>query len=388
MPDPVPFHAIFRDDAEQKAILKALEQNSWHGNGPSSKRVEAFLKKWLDAAHVFLTTSCTHALEMAMLVLDIRPGDQVIMPSFTFVSTANAVAMRGATPVFSEIRSSDLTIDPEDVAKKITPSTRAIIPVHYAGVSVDFDALIPLAEENNIAIVEDAAQGVGAYWRGRALGTIGQLGCFSFHDTKNLTCGEGGALLARAGDIAEKAEWIREKGTNRSAFLRGEVDKYTWISPGSSYIPSDLLAALLEAQLEKKDLIHRYRKAVWQTYFDYLSNECDSRWITLPRIPEYAESNYHIFHLLVRKPEVRNPLLKALKQAGIEATFHYVPLHNAPYARNLPGRQPALKRTELLADCIVRLPLYPDLYPRRREIAGRICSVLNHFFEGMTDPES
>ncbi len=381
----IPFNRIFKNHKEQEAAAFALSGDCWHGDGPIGKRVEEQLNSWLGSRYTLLTTSCTHALEMAMMVLEIGPGDEVIMPAFTFVSTANAVRLRGGTPVFAEIRDTDLTMDPEDVARKVTGATRAVIPIHYAGVSADFDGIRKAlasspSKGQKIAIVEDAAQAVGAWWRDRALGTVGDIGCFSFHDTKNITCGEGGAFLTQDDDLAEKAEWVREKGTNRSAFLRGEVDKYTWISPGSSYIPSDVLSSVLEVQLRKKEVILDSRKAVWNSYRERLQEAEDRGWIALPRIPSYARSNYHIFHFLVQRTSDRDPLIDVLRQEGIEATFHYIPLHNAPYARKNLGSDLSLPRTEKLAASLIRLPLYPDLINIRDDIADRVFSVLSQYF--------
>lgn len=380
MHDFIPFNRIFKDEEEQKAVNSVLSADCWHGDGPVSKHVETYLCNWLGSRHVRLTTSCTHALEMAMMVLEIGPGDEVIMPGFTFVSTANAVRMQGGTPVFAEIRPSDLTIDPEDISRKITSATKAVLPVHYAGIPADFDEIRRVIDDHDIAIIEDAAQAVGARWNDRSLGTLGDIGCFSFHDTKNITCGEGGAFLTQDDTLAEKAEWVREKGTNRSAYLRGEVDKYTWISQGSSYILSDLLAAVLEAQLRKKERIHSSRKTVWETYHEHLREAEEHGWIVLPKIPSYARSNYHIFHFLVHDRADRDPLIDALKTAGIGATFHYVPLHNAPYARKFLDRKVSLPRTEQLADSLIRLPLYPDLLDVRNEVAGRVLAVLKDYF--------
>jgi dTDP-4-amino-4,6-dideoxygalactose transaminase len=382
----IPFNRICRGSEELVAVQKVLEEGSWHGDGPVGKRVEDQLCRWLGARHCFLTTSCTHALEMAMIVLDIGPGDEVIMPGFTFVSTANAVFMRGGTPVFAEIRENDVNLDPEDVARRITPATRAVVPVHYAGVSADFNGLFRVLEEANvtgrkIAMVEDAAQALGARWNDQFLGTVGDIGCFSFHDTKNITCGEGGAFVTGDGELARKAERVREKGTNRSAFLRGEVDKYTWVGPGSSYIPSEILSAVLEAQLQKKEAIQQARESVWNTYRRTLEPAEERGWIYLPKIPGYAQPNYHIFHFRVQRVQDRNPLLKSLKNAGIDATFHYVPLHNSPWARSTLGEIPALPRTERVADSLIRLPLWPGLSDRIEEVAERVHKVLIHYFD-------
>ncbi|TVQ70259.1 MAG: dTDP-4-amino-4,6-dideoxygalactose transaminase [Balneolaceae bacterium] len=383
----IPFNRICRGSEELEAVQKVMEEGSWHGDGPVGKRVETLLCQWLGARHCFLTTSCTHALEMAMIVLEIGPGDEVIMPGFTFVSTANAVCMRGGTPVFAEIRDDDLNLDPDDVARRITPATRAVIPVHYAGVSADFDGLHRVIKEQEkgngtkIAIVEDAAQALGARWNDRFLGTVGDIGCFSFHDTKNITCGEGGAFVTGDEELAVRAERVREKGTNRSAFLRGEVDKYTWVGPGSSYIPSEILSAVLEAQLQKKEAIQQARESVWNTYRRVLEPAADRGWIFLPQVPAYARPNYHIFYFRVQRVRDRNPLLKALKNAGIDATFHYVPLHNSPWARSALGDVPALPGTERLADSLIRLPLWPGLSDRIEEVAERVHKVLIRYFD-------
>lgn len=380
MATPIFFNRIFKDEKEQIAVNKVLSGNNWHGDGPAGKRVEEILRQWLSSKYAFLTTSCTHALEMAMMVLDVQPGDEIIMPSFTFVSTANAVYMRGAVPVFAEIQPFDLNIDPADTEKKITAKTKAIIPVHYAGVSVNFDALYSAIDNRPVAVIEDAAQAIGAFWKDKALGTIGDIGCFSFHDTKNITCGEGGAFLTQNDDLAKKAEWVREKGTNRSAFLRGEIDKYTWVSAGSSYIPSDILAGILEVQLHKRKKIHNARKEVWQAYEHILKQAESKGWITLPKIPEYAQSNYHIFHFLVNKTSLRDPLLHALRQDGIEAAFHYIPLHNSPFMKKIMNKEISLPQTERLAQSIIRLPLYPALAPQKEEAAERVYKTITRFF--------
>ena len=381
MPDYIPFNRIFKDEDEKKAISEVLSGDNWHGDGPVGRRVEAYFCEWLNSRHAFLTTSCTHALEMAMMILEIGEGDEVIMPGFTFVSTANAVSMRGGKPIFADIRDDDLTIDTEDIARKITPATRAVIPVHYAGVSADFDEIRRVIDNRAVSIIEDAAQAVGAFWNGQALGTVGDIGCFSFHDTKNITCGEGGALLTQNDDFAEKAEWIREKGTNRTAFLRGEVDKYTWVSLGSSYVPSELLSAVLEVQLRKKDIILEKRKAMWNVYFESLRDIEQNGWITLPVTPPYAQTNYHIFHFIVRDQSDRDPLISAFRNAGIGASFHYIPLHNAPYARKFLDKPIILPKTEYLADSLIRLPLHPGLADRKEEIATRVHDVLTGYYK-------
>lgn len=380
MAQPIPFNRIFKGAEEQQAVARVLSGEHWHGNGAVGRQAEAELSQWLGAKHVFLTTSCTHALETAMMALDIGPGDEVIMPSFTFVSTANAVLMRGGTPVFADIASHDLNLDASDVARKMSPAVKAVVPVHYAGVSVDFDALRQAAGPD-VAIVEDAAQAIGSLWKGRALGTIGNIGCLSFHDTKNITCGEGGAFLTNDDALAQRAEWMREKGTNRSAFLRGETDKYTWVSQGSSYIPSELLAAVLLVQLSRREEIFRRRKHVWETYARCLGVFEEREWISLPHIPTYATGNYHLFYVRVQRPSDRDPLLRAFRQRGIEASFHYIPLHNAPFSRTLPKPVDPLPVTEKMAASIIRLPVYPDLADTIDEVAGRASAVINRYFD-------
>lgn len=379
MADPIPFNRIFKGTEEQEAVARVLAGEHWHGNGAVSRQAENELSQWLGAKHVFLTTSCTHALETAMMALEIGPGDQVIMPSFTFVSTANAVLMRGGTPIFADISSHDLNLDANDVARKMSAAVKAVVPVHYAGIPVDFDALRQAAGPD-VSIVEDAAQAIGSLWKGRALGTIGDIGCLSFHDTKNITCGEGGAFLTNDDALAQRAEWMREKGTNRSAFLRGETDKYTWVSQGSSYIPSELLAAVLLVQLSRREEIFRRRKHVWETYARHLKMAESRGWIALPGIPSYATGNYHLYYLRVNRSSDRDPLLKAFRQSGIEASFHYIPLHNAPFSRTLSRSVEPLPVTEKMAASIIRLPVYPDLADRIEEVAERASAVVNRYY--------
>jgi dTDP-4-amino-4,6-dideoxygalactose transaminase len=313
---------------------------------------------------------------MAMLVLDLKPGDEVIMPSFTFVSAANAVVLRGGQPVYADIQADTLNLDPADVEIRITARTRAIMPVHYAGVACDMDAFMDIAGRHGLAVIEDAAQGVDAYHRGRPLGTIGDMGCYSFHDTKNITCGEGGAFLTNRDDLATKAEMIREKGTNRTAFLRGEMDKYTWVSLGSSYIQSDLLAALLEAQLERRAEIKTKRKIVWEAYYHALLPFEEEGKIILQKIPQYAEPNYHLFFFRVPSRDDRDRVLLALKQIGLQATFHYIPLHSSPFSKQHHEHQYQLPRTDEYSLTLIRLPLYPQLESRIAEISEGVKTVI------------
>lgn len=372
----IPFNKPYIGEKERKAVVEALDQDVIHGDGPTTERVQGFLEDWLGVDHALLMTSCTHALEMAMMTLDVGPGDEVIMPSFNFVSSANAVVLQGATPVFAEIRPDTMNLDPEAVEEKITPDTKAVVPIHYGGVACDMAALLELGETYDVAIVEDAAQGVDAYWQGEPLGTIGEIGCYSFHDTKNVTSGEGGAFLTNDEDIARRAEIVREKGTNRSAFYRGEVDKYSWVDEGSSYIPSDILAALLEAQLDRRDEIKQKRKQVWTTYREALRPLVDDGLIEWQTIPEYADPNYHLFYFRTNTPDERDELLNALKDEGIQATFHYVPLHSSPYGRETLGCTDDLPITRHCSETLIRLPVYPQLHGRAEDVAERVAETL------------
>ena len=380
MKSTIPFHKPFTDQDELTAVEQVLSTGILRGDGPTSRELQTILCKDLTCKHLFFTTSCTHALEMAIMCLDLNPGDEVILPSFTFVSTANAIIIHGGVPVFVDILPGTLNIDPEDVKKKISPKTRAIIPVHYAGVAADVNSLRSIIGSRKILIIEDAAQGVDATFDGKALGTLGDIGCFSFHDTKNITCGEGGAFITNSDEIARKAEIIREKGTNRSAFLRGEVDKYTWINKGSSFIQSDILAGILMAQWKKRVLIKSLRKKAWLTYFDILKKFEESGFISLPEIPQNCNTNYHIFFLNTVHQEHRDSLLMKLKESGIGASFHYVPLHSSPYGRQLTTRPVSLPNTDYLSNSLIRLPLYPNIESDHPDYAERVVDVLNSFF--------
>lgn len=356
---------------EEEAIKRVLASRHLTGNGPVCKRLQSRMEEMFNVGHVLLTPSCTAALEMAMLILGIGPGDEVILPSFTFVSTANSVVLRGAKPIFAEIKPDTLNIDPDDIRRRITRRTRAIIPVHYAGVSCDMDAIMDIAQEHDLYVVEDAAQGVDALHEGRYLGTIGHIGCYSFHGTKNITCGEGGAFLTNADEVAQKAEIIQEKGTNRAAFIRGQVDAYTWVSVGSSYVFSELLAAVLEAQLAKRAEIKARRKAVWRGYYEGLKPLAAEGRVILPVIPPGRESNYHIFFFRVTDEHKRNALLDALRAKGIGASFHYIPLHSSPFAREQLGCEDDLAVTDECSRTLVRVPIYPSLSIRHQQVTIR-----------------
>ena len=357
--EPVHFCVPAIDARERERVIEAL-QGRIGGDGPFCRKVEARLKTLLKASHVLLTTSCTHAMELALLALGVGSGDEVVCPSFTFVSTANAVLRVGARPVFADIEEGTLGLDAADVARRLTPRTRALMPVHYAGLAADMDGLLALARERGLLLVEDAAHGLGGCWRGRALGTLGDAGSFSFHETKNVTCGEGGALVLRDLAVARRAEIVREKGTNRGAFLRGEVDKYTWVAEGSSYVLADVLAALLDAQLDKLDEIQGRRASICKRYRESLCDWADAAGVKLPVVAPHQQWSYHIFYLLYRDVAGRDAALQALKAAGIQAAFHYVPLHSSPHGRAV-GASDALPVTDSVAGRLLRLPLHPLL---------------------------
>jgi dTDP-4-amino-4,6-dideoxygalactose transaminase len=355
----VRFHAPSYDERELEAVRAALSGHT-AGDGPIGRRVEQRLAELTGARRVLLTTSCSHAMELALLALGIGPGHEVICPSFTFASSANAVLRVGARPVFGEIDERTLGLDPEDVERRLSPRTAALLPVHYAGVAPDMAGLLEIARRRSLRVVEDAAQGIAARWRGRALGTLGDAGCLSFHETKNLSCGEGGALLVSDPDLAKRAEIAREKGTNRAAFFRGEVDKYTWVAEGSSYVLSDVLAAILEAQLDKLDAIQARRAEVVARYRAGLADWAARAGVRLPmELPE-RETNHHVFYLLYPDAVRRDRALKALRGGGVMASFHYVPLHSAPQGRRL-GADYELPVTERVAATLLRLPLHARL---------------------------
>ena len=318
-------------------VREAIDAGRTGGDGPFTKRCQQLLERRFGAHKALLTTSCTSALETAALLGDLKSGDEVILPSYTFVSTANAIVLRGATPVFVDVRADTLNLDERLIEDSITPRTRAIWPVHYAGVACEMDEILGVATRHGLMVVEDAAQGVFASYKGRWLGTIGDVGCYSFHETKNFSCGEDGALLVNAERLAHRAEIIREKGTNRSQFLRGQVDKYTWVDVGSSYVPSDILAGHLLGQLECMERITERRKEIFTTYRERLAGLEERELIRLPFVPAHCVSNYHMFYLLVADVKERTALIAQLKELGIMAVFHYVPLHTSPIEDHSDG---------------------------------------------------
>lgn len=359
MPAAIPFNKPYFSGLETKYIEEAVRAGKISGDGMFTKRCHAFFEQEMGFHKALLTTSCTDALEMAALLLDLQPGDEVIVPSYTFVSTANAFVLRGATIVFADSTALNPNLDAASLASLITPRTRAIVPVHYAGIACDMGTILALAEQHGLAVVEDAAQAIASYYQGRPLGTLGALGAFSFHETKNIISGEGGLLAINDPRYGPRAEIIREKGTNRSAFFRGEIDKYSWVDVGSSFLPSDIIAAYLWAQLENLTAIQARRLATWQRYAEALA-PLRALGVALPHLPAYATNNGHAFHLVTRSLPERTALIAALSRQQILAVFHYQPLHRSPYfAARHDGR--ALPWAEHYADCLVRLPLYYEL---------------------------
>ena len=340
-----------------------------------------FCDRWFEvntgAKKVMLTTSCSHALEMAALLLDTKPGDEVIMPSFTFVSTANAFVLRGAKIVYVDIRPDTMNMDEKLVEDAITDKTRAIVPVHYAGVACDMDTIMDIAKRHNLAVVEDAAQCVMSKYKGRALGSIGDIGCYSFHETKNYSMGEGGAILLNREEMIEEAEIIREKGTNRSKFFRGQVDKYTWVDQGSSYLPSDILAAYLWAQLEIADDINNRRMTIWNRYYNELKGLRDKGIIELPVIPEDCDHNAHIFYIKLKNLDDRTRFINYMKDSDILAVFHYIPLHISPAGQKFGEFHGEDKYTTKESERLVRLPLY---YSLDDSTQGYIIEQVKRFF--------
>ena len=357
----IPFNKPCMTGRELEYISRAHANGHLSGDGEFTRHCHAWLERHTGATKALLTHSCTAALEMAALLLDLEPGDEIIMPSFTFVSTANAFVLRGAVPVFVDIRADTLNLDERLVEAAITPRTRAICVVHYAGVACDMDPILDIARKHGLKVVEDAAQGIFSRYKGRPLGAIGDMGCLSFHETKNIISGEGGALLLRDAGLGERAEIIREKGTNRSNFLRGQVDKYTWVDVGSSFLPSELVAAFLAAQMDEADSINAMRMDLWNNYHRWaLAHEKAGR-IRRPIIPADCEHNAHMYYLLLPDIEARTRFISSLRENGIGAVFHYIPLHSAPAGIRFGRAHGQLAGTDDTSARLVRLPLWAGL---------------------------
>lgn len=357
----IPFNKPCFMGNELTYIAQAIDLWQISGDGLFSKRCQTLLERELNVSRVLLTTSCTHALEMAALLLDIQPGDEVIVPSFTFVSTVNAFVLRGARPVFIDVRPDTLNLDENKLERLITSRTKAILPVHYAGVGCEMDTILEIANRYGVPVVEDNAHGLFARYKGKQLGTFGVLATQSFHETKNFTCGEGGALVINDPRYVERAEIIREKGTNRSRFFRGQVDKYTWVDIGSSYPPSDLLAAFLYAQLEARIEIQAKRQSIWARYYEQLATWAKETGARLPIVPDHCEQPYHMFYVLMPTLERRHALINYLKSHGILSVFHYLPLHLSEMGKQYGGKPGDCPVTEDISERLVRLPFYTSL---------------------------
>jgi dTDP-4-amino-4,6-dideoxygalactose transaminase len=371
---PIPFNWPHMTGKELYYIAESHFNGRLAGDGPFTKRCHAWLEQRTDSAKALLTHSCTAALEMAALLLDIEPGDEVIMPSYTFVSTANAFVLRGAVPVFVDVREDTLNLDETQIEAAITQRTRAIVPVHYAGVSCEMDTIMAIAKRHVLRVVEDAAQGVMASYKGRALGSIGDLGAYSFHETKNVISGEGGSLLVNDPDLALRAEIIREKGTDRSRFFRGEVDKYTWQEVGSSFLPGELVAAFLWAQLEEADRITQERLASWHRYHDLLAPQEAKGILRRPIVPEDCQHNAHMYYVLLAPEIDRNYILDELKRNDISSVFHYVPLHSSPAGQRYGRAYGDLAVTNSISERLIRLPLWVGLSEAQQD---KVIEVLN-----------
>lgn len=357
----IPFNKPHLTGQEHSYMATAISNGHISGDGSFTRCCHQFLEERLGVPRALLTTSCTHALEMAAILLNIIPGDEVIVPSFTFVSTINAFVLRGAKPVFCDIRPDTLNMDEKLLPGMISPRTRAIVPVHYGGIGCEMDVIIPLATTNGISVVEDNAHGLFGKYRGKLLGTFGALATQSFHETKNLHCGEGGALLINDPAYIERAEIIREKGTNRSRFFRGQVDKYSWVDIGSSYLPSDLLAAFLLAQMESVEIIQEKRTTIWTRYRQELTNWAHTNDVMLPVVPEHCEQAFHLFYIRLPSLASRQRLMAHLKKHGILSVFHYLPLHISAMGVQLGGKQGDCPVSEIVSDRLLRLPFYNDL---------------------------
>ncbi|MBE5923175.1 MAG: dTDP-4-amino-4,6-dideoxygalactose transaminase [Lachnospiraceae bacterium] len=374
----IPFNKPPYVGCEQDYMLKAIKNNKISGDGEFTKKCQDWLEEYTHAAKILLTTSCTSALEMSSLICGIEPGDEIIMPSYTFVSTANAFVIHGAKIVFVDIRPDTMNIDEKLIEDAITDKTKAIVPVHYAGVGCDMDVINDVAKRHNLFVIEDAAQGMHATYKGKALGTIGDFGAYSYHETKNYSMGEGGAILLNNADYLGHAEIIREKGTNRNQFFRGQVDKYTWVDKGSSFLPSELNAAYLWAQLERADEINDNRMKSWKMYREGLIDLEQKGYISLPIIPKECKHNAHMFYIKVDNLDVRTKLLAYLKEHDILAVFHYVPLHSSEAGIKYGRFHGEDKYTTSESERLLRLPMY---YGLKEEEITYIIDCVHHFFE-------
>ena len=372
----IAFNKPYMTGKELFYIAEAHFNSMLAGDGPFTKKCHQWLENKTSSKKALLTHSCTAALEMAAILADIQAGDEVIMPSYTFVSTANAFVLRGGIPVFVDIRPDTLNIDETLIEAAITSHTKAIVPVHYAGVACEMDTIMDIALRHNLLVIEDAAQGIMSTYKGRPLGSIGHLGAYSFHETKNIISGEGGALLINDESFAERAEIIREKGTNRSQFFRGQVDKYTWIDKGSSYLPGEIVAAFLWAQMEEAETITQRRLAIWNGYHQAFEDLEVRALLRCPTIPDYCIHNAHMYYLLLNGLDERSAFIDNLKVNGINSVFHYVPLHSSPYGMNVGRTVGDMSNTNSISECLVRLPLWPGLEEYQHNVIATIQNIV------------
>lgn len=363
----ISFNQPYIANNQLKYIREALKNHHISGDGPFTKKCNQFLEEYFNVKKALITTSCTQALEMSAILLNLREGDEVIVPSFTFVSTPNAFILRGAKPVFIDIRPDTLNMDEKKIEDLITDNTKAIFVVHYAGVGCEMDPIMEIARKHKIAVVEDNAHGLFGKYNGKFLGTFGKFAAQSFHETKNISCGEGGALLINDSKFIERAEIIREKGTNRSRFFRGQIDKYSWVDIGSSYLPSDILAAILLSHLEESQNIQRKRKQIWDNYDHVLKGWAHDNKVLQPFIPEHCEQSYHMYYLLLPNLDIRQTFIRHLRNLGVHSVFHYVPLHSSEMGKRYGYVDGDFPITEAISDRLVRLPMYYDLSPEDLE---------------------
>lgn len=372
----IPFNKPYMTGRELWYIAQAHTNGHLSGDGAFTKKCHVWLEKQSGARKALLTHSCTAALEMAAIIADIQPGDEIIMPSYTFVSTANAFVLRGGVPVFVDIRPDTLNIDETKIEAAITSQTKAIVPVHYAGVACEMDTILGIAQQNHLLVIEDAAQGIMSTYKGRPLGTIGHLGAYSFHETKNIISGEGGALLVNDTRFSERAEIIREKGTNRSQFYRGQVDKYTWVDVGSSYLPGEITAAFLWAQMEEAEAITQRRSRIWQYYHEALKPLEGANRLRCPIVPHGCQNNAHMYYILLPTSDARTMVIDHLKSRGINAVFHYVPLHASMFGKKHSRTSGTMNNTMELSDRLLRLPLWLGVEEHQRHIVDALVDAV------------
>ncbi|MEN6461521.1 MAG: dTDP-4-amino-4,6-dideoxygalactose transaminase [Syntrophomonas sp.] len=373
----IPFNRPLVTGREGKYLQEVMANQKLSGDGPFNNKCAAWLEERFGCSKALMTPSCTHALEMAAILAEIKPGDEVIMPSYTFVSTANAFALRGAKIVFIDIKPNTMNMDETLITVAITEKTKAIVPVHYAGVACEMDKIMEISKKHNLLVIEDAAQGVMSKYKNKYLGTIGHMGCYSFHETKNYTCGEGGALIINDERFAERAEIIREKGTNRSKFFRGQINKYTWVDIGSSYLPSELNAAYLYAQLEIADEVNRDRLNTWNRYYDKLRSLSENGFIDLPHIIDYCEHNGHMFFIKAKNLEERSRLIQHLQDNGINSVFHYIPLHSSVAGKSFGLFYGSDNYTTNESERLLRMPIY---YGMKKDDVDKVCNAVINFY--------